>query len=220
MNRYFVTIFLTILFSISFTHAESEQTANKERVVGVFSGASPYDSLTKYRYEIGVAANDHPSDPENRGWFELLLSTGNNSSFSRLDAFDQINEDRFEISSFGRSTQFGTLDWFFGISYFSSALKIKNRYWSFPLNPKSDSVKTMSLGFNLGLGSRWRFSNNFFLSVDWIRWAQPLTNLNSSFDKGEFTSNFNDQNSLEEDHNKFLYYPRIELLKIKLGYFF
>lgn len=110
--------------------------------------------------------------------------------------------------------------WFFGVSYFWSELRVPNKYWNQQIGPKADSIKGSSFGFNIGIGNRWRFENNFFLSIDWIRWSQPAVYLSQSFDKLEFTSNSADQKYLEDANNRFLFYPRIELLKIRAGYFF
>ncbi len=146
------------------------------------------------------------------------------SSVSVPFIIEDLGEMTDERLSVIRRNYFGTetFNLSYGLSYYKFKLHIGNKYLSSVVAnaPDVDLIRVESLGFNIGIGNRWIFSNRWMVGVDWISWAQPvLTTRNNN----KFADVATDEDV--KDTSKTLvklvsWVPRITLLKLQAGYSF
>lgn len=137
---------------------------------------------------------------------------------------EDLGEMTDERISLIRRDYFGTetFNVSYGLSYYRFKLHIGNQYLSSVTStaPDVDLIRIESLGFNLGLGNRWIFSNRWIVGVDWFAWSQPVftTRMNNKYE--DFVTNENDKDTANKAVKLINWIPRLTLLKLQVGYSF
>lgn len=111
----------------------------------------------------------------------------------------------------------------YGLSFFDFKLFLGDELLSRITSgtyPALDLIHLQSLGLNLGIGNRWTFSNNWTFGVDWVSWSQPLYILKEENAFLDYATNENDRDDVETAVDVISYFPRLQVLKIQLGYSF
>lgn len=146
------------------------------------------------------------------------------SSVSVPFIIEDIGEMTDERLALIRRNYFGTetFNMSYGLSYYKFKLHIGNKYLSSVSSnaPDIDLIRVESLGFNIGLGNRWIFSNRWIVGVDWFSWAQPVftTRKNNKYD--DFVSNEDHKDTADTVIKLITWVPRLTLLKLQVGYSF
>jgi hypothetical protein len=177
---------------------------------------SPFDLLlpNKWGFTLGKIRNDQKST-------ELEYLRGSVSAPFFIDDLGEMTEERLTLMNrrhFGR----GYFNFTYGLSYNRFVLHLGNEYLS-SLSmqaPNSDFIHVETLGFHVGLGSQHVFQNRVSVGVDWISWAQPLvtTRFDNAF--GDYVTNEDDRNAVDQVIKVVSYLPRFVVLKVRLGYMF
>jgi hypothetical protein len=115
-----------------------------------------------------------------------------------------------------------SLNFHYGLSYFDSNITVGSRYLASASNTNaySDLMKQRSVGFIVGVGSRWTFPKGFTVGVDWISYAQPLVVVQQDSSIINAIQDQNAKKTVQEVFQAALYFPRISILKLGLGWTF
>lgn len=203
----------------------------KDQVVQALS----HSRLVRGNSDYFVTANYAPFDlvlPSKIGLTAGLVSDADRtweleylkSSVSVPFLVDDIGEMTDERISLIRRNYLGTetFNFNYGFSYFKYKVHIGNKYLASVAtnSPDIDLIRVESLGFNLGIGNRWVFSNRWIAGVDWISWSQPVvsTRINNKFDDYSNDSGYKD--TIDTAVKLIKWVPRITLLKLQVGYSF
>jgi len=159
------------------------------------------------------------SDADKTWEFEYLKSSVSVPFI--IEDLGAMTDERFSLI---RRNYFGTetFNLSYGLSYYKFKLHIGNKYLSSVIAnaPDVDLIRVESLGFNIGIGNRWIFSNRWVVGVDWISWAQPVLTTRSQNKFADFASNEDDKDTSKTLVKLVTWVPRITLLKLQVGYSF
>lgn len=236
---------ITLLFSVTlvFTaQAKSAEPSASEKVKdAVQSGvdqvqkALSHSRLIRQNSEYFATLNYAPIDlvlPSKLGITAGWVSDGDKtweleymkSSLSVPFIIEDLGEMTDERLSLIRRNYFDTetFNLSYGLSYYKFKLHIGNKYLSSVVSnaPDVDLIRVESLGFNIGIGNRWIFSNRWMVGVDWISWAQPVVTTRKNNKFADFASNESDKDASETLVKLVTWVPRISLLKLQVGYSF
>lgn len=170
---------------------------------------SKYGSLVYRQYEGKLYEAEYL-----RGTMSVQIIIANIGSFT---------DQRFTLRV-RKFSPTGNFNWYWGVTYFSFDANIGAEF----LNtispgqsvPNVDIARHRALGFDLGLGYRWHFANNFAFGVDWISWSQPLTTLEKDIPFLKSSGAQSAKDKVEKALNVAAYTPRLSILKLSLGYVF
>lgn len=146
------------------------------------------------------------------------------SSVSVPFLVDDIGEMTDERLSVIRRNYFGTetFNLSYGLSYNRFKVHIGSKYLAYVATnvPDVDLIQIDSLGFNVGIGNRWIFSNRWMVGVDWASWSQPVftTKFNNKY--SDYATDEDSKDTVDTVAKLIRWVPRITLLKLQVGYSF
>lgn len=115
-----------------------------------------------------------------------------------------------------------TFNFSYGVSYHKFKVNIGNKYLSSVSSsaPDVDLLRVETLGFTVGIGNRWIFSNRWMVGIDWASLAQPvfITRKNNKFE--DFSNDSSAKDTVDTAVKLIAWLPRISLLKLQVGYSF
>lgn len=161
---------------------------------------------------VGVAAS------ERKSW-EIEYLRGSWAVPFYIQDIGSVTDERVSLivrtAPSGGSFQFS-----YGLSYF----RIHAHLGDALLNrisqggyPSADLLAIQALGFNIGLGNRWRLAHGITVGVDWVSWAQPLISLERKAAFMDVASNSADRDDVDTALKVFTYFPRVVFLKLQAG---
>ena len=129
------------------------------------------------------------------------------------ERFSVIARDYFNTETFNLS---------YGLTYYKFKVHVGNKYLaSVSTNiPDVELMRVDSVGFNVGVGNRWVFSNRWIVGLDWISWSQPVFTTRYNDKYAEFSNNPEDKDNAKKVLKLISWVPRITLLKLQIGYSF
>lgn len=220
----------------------AEEQNTQDKIVDAFkegkkqvSEALSHSRLVRQNSDYFVAANYSPIDlvlPSKLGFTLGLINDADytweaeylKSSVSVPFLVDDIGEMKDERFSLIRRNYFGTetFNLSYGLSYFKFKVHIGNKYLaSVATNvPDVDLIRVESLGFNVGIGNRWIFSNRWMLGVDWVSWSQPVVATRKQNIFEDYTTDEDSKDTINTAVKLITWVPRITLLKLQVGYSF
>ena len=115
-----------------------------------------------------------------------------------------------------------TFNFNYGLNYHRFNLHIGNKYLSSVATsvPDVDLISVESLGFNVGMGHRWTFSNRWIVGVDWVSWSQPVFTTRKDNKFEDYSANEGYKDSTDTLVKLITWVPRITILKFQVGYSF
>ncbi|MES2803239.1 MAG: hypothetical protein V4654_12150 [Bdellovibrionota bacterium] len=138
-----------------------------------------------------------------------------------IEDLGEMTDERFSVI---RRDYFGTetFNLSYGLSYYKFILHIGNKYLSSVVSsaPDVDLIRVESLGFNVGIGNRWIFSNRWMVGVDWLSWSQPVFTTRNNNKYADLASNEDDKETSKTLVKLVSWVPRLTLLKVQVGYSF
>lgn len=177
---------------------------------------SPVDLIlpSKFGFTLGFV------DTPDKTWeFEYLKSSV--SVPFVVEDLGEMTDERFSVMArdyFGTET----FNLSYGLSYYKFKLHIGNKYLSSVSSnaPDVDLLRVDSVGFNVGIGNRWVFSNRWIVGMDWISWSQPVFRTRYQNKYAEVTNSPDDKDEADKFLKLISWVPRISLLKLQVGYSF
>jgi hypothetical protein len=138
-----------------------------------------------------------------------------------IDDLGEMTDERFSLMArdyFGTET----FNLSYGLTYYKFKVHVGSKYLaSVSTNiPDVELMRVDSVGFNVGIGNRWVFSNRWIVGMDWISWSQPVFTTRYNDKYAEFTNDPNDKDSAKKVLKLISWIPRITLLKLQIGYSF
>lgn len=241
LKKFFLTL-VAFSFLNSVSVFAADEPGTQEKVVEAFKDgknqvveALSHTRLVRSQSEYFVIGNYAPVDlvlPSKFGITAGLVSDADHtweleylkSSVSVPFLVEDIGEMTDERFSLIRRNYFGTetFNLSYGLSYYKFKVHIGNKYLASVATtvPEVDLLRVDSLGFNIGIGNRWIFSNRWTAGVDWISWSQPVvTNRkNNKFD--DFSNDNGYKDTIDTAIKLIKWVPRITVLKLQVGYTF
>lgn len=230
-----IFIFLLAFSSGAFANTQEKIVEvfkeGKEQVVQALSHSRLVRSNSNY-FAIG---NFAPVDLILPSKFGLTLGIVSNadytweleylkSSVSVPFLVDDIGEMTDERLSVIRRNYFGTetFNLSYGLSYNRFKVHIGSKYLAYIATniPDVDLMQIDSLGFNVGIGNRWIFSNRWMVGVDWVSWAQPVFTTKYNNKYSDYSTDEDSKDTVDTVAKLIRWVPRITLLKLQVGYSF
>jgi len=177
---------------------------------------APVDLIlpSKFGFTLGYV-----DTPEKTWEFEYLKSSVSVPFI--IDDLGEMTDERFSVITrdyFGTET----FNLSYGLTYYKFKVHLGNKYLASvaPNIPDVELMRVDSLGFNVGIGNRWIFSNRWIVGLDWISWSQPVFTTRYNDKYAELTNDPNDKNTAADVLKLIKWVPRITLLKLQIGYSF
>ena len=234
------SIFVFLLAFSSCAFAEEQNT--QEKIVEAFQEgknqvvqALSHSRLVRQNSNYFVTGNFAPIDLILPSKFGVTLGTVTNadytweleylkSSVSVPFLVDDIGEMTDERLSLIRRNYFGTetFNLSYGLSYNKFKVHIGSKYLAYIATniPDADLMEIESLGFNVGIGNRWIFSNRWMVGVDWASWSQPVFTTKYNNKYSDFATDEDSKDTVDTVAKLIRWVPRISLLKLQVGYSF
>lgn len=234
------SLFVFLLAFSSCAFAEEQNT--QEKIVDALSKgkdqvvqALSHSRLVRQNSNYFATGNFAPVDLILPSKFGLTLGTVTNadytweleylkSSVSVPFLVDDIGEMTDERLSVIRRNYFGTetFNLSYGLSYNRFKVHIGSKYLAYIATnvPDVDLMQIDSLGFNVGIGNRWIFSNRWMLGVDWVSWSQPVFTTKYNNKYSDYATDEDSKDTIDTVAKLIRWVPRITLLKLQVGYSF
>ncbi len=234
------SIFVFLLAFSSCAFAEEQNT--QEKIVEAFQEgknqvvqALSHSRLVRQNSNYFATGNFAPVDLILPSKFGVTLGTVTNadytweleylkSSVSVPFLVDDIGEMTDERLSLIRRNYFGTetFNLSYGLSYNKFKVHIGSKYLAYISTniPDADLMEIESLGFNVGIGNRWIFSNRWMVGVDWASWSQPVFTTKYNNKYSDFATDEDSKDTVDTVAKLIRWVPRISLLKLQVGYSF
>jgi len=182
----------------------------------IYGTYSPIDLLIPSKYGLTFGLNQN----QNISW-EFEFVKGTFSIPAIIQDLGKMTDTRYSLirRSYMGNNSFNIS---YGLTLFSFSIKLGDDLLN-RLNsnyPSVDLLELESLGFNIGVGNRWNFNENFSLSVDWFSWSQPVFVTKDRSKFLDYTSNEGDRDDVEKAKKYISYFPRLAFLKLQMGYLF
>lgn len=234
------SIFLFLVVFSSSAFAEEQNT--KEKIVEAFKEskdqvvqALSHSRMIRQNSDYFVSGNFAPIDLILPSKFGLTLGTVTNADYTweleylkssvsvpfLVDDIGEMTDERFSVI---RRNYFGTetFNLSYGLSYNKFKVHIGSKYLAYVATniPEVDLMQIDSVGFNVGIGNRWIFSNRWMVGVDWASWTQPVftTRYHNKFN--DFATDEDSKDTVDTVAKLIRWVPRITLLKLQVGYSF
>jgi hypothetical protein len=181
---------------------------------------SPIDLIVPGKYGLGFVF----SSEDKQSQYELQFIRASYSISALSVDFLKLTDQRLSVLKRNFSST-GNFNWFYGMSYISLEGTLGSSLLS-QIVPSSDVenselVNIKTLGFDLGLGHRWYFKNNFSISADWVGVSQPLIILKKEAAYlNTTTTSSSDKNNVKNGIDAATFLPRFFAVKLSLGYNF
>ena len=234
------SIFVFLLAFSSCAFAEEQNT--QEKIVEAFQEgknqvvqALSHSRLVRQNSNYFATGNFAPVDLILPSKFGVTLGTVTNadytweleylkSSVSVPFLVDDIGEMTDERLSLIRRNYFGTetFNLSYGLSYNKFKVHIGSKYLAYISTniPDADLMEIESLGFNVGIGNRWIFSNRWMVGVDWASWSHPVITTQYNNKYRDFATDEDSKDTVDTVAKLIRWVPRISLLKLQVGYSF
>ena len=234
------SIFVFLLAFSSCAFAEEQNT--QEKIVEAFKEgkeqvvqALSHSRLVRQNSNYFATGNFAPVDLILPSKFGVTLGTVTNadytweleylkSSVSVPFLVDDIGEMTDERLSLIRRNYFGTetFNLSYGLSYNKFKVHIGSKYLAYIATniPDADLMEIESLGFNVGIGNRWIFSNRWMVGVDWASWSQPVFTTKYNNKYSDYATDEDSKDTVDTVAKLIRWVPRISLLKLQVGYSF
>ena len=234
------SIFVFLLAFSSCAFAEEQNT--QEKIVEAFKEgkeqvvqALSHSRLVRQNSNYFATGNFAPVDLILTSKFGVTLGTVTNadytweleylkSSVSVPFLVDDIGEMTDERLSLIRRNYFGTetFNLSYGLSYNKFKVHIGSKYLAYIATniPDADLMEIESLGFNVGIGNRWIFSNRWMVGVDWASWSQPVFTTKYNNKYSDYATDEDSKDTVDTVAKLIRWVPRISLLKLQVGYSF
>ena len=227
--KYFILCIL--LLQTSFLYSEENIAAapeksnsslenRKKHNYGLNAIFAPIDVLVYGKYGLSF----YKATEEKNTQYELqYLKASYAVSIANID-FAKMTDQR--LSFFKRNfSDSGNFNWYYGLSYISFdasfGSNVLNNLVPGSNLSEAELVKIQTIGFDFGLGHRWYFDNNMSLSVDWFGVSQPLAILKKEAPYAEAASTSDtDKSNAKSAVDIITFFPRLQALKLSLGYNF
>lgn len=115
-----------------------------------------------------------------------------------------------------------SLNFHYGLSYFDTNINVGSKYLATATNTNAyaELMKQRSIGFIIGVGNRWTFPKGFTVGVDWISYAQPVFVVDQDSSIINSIKDENAKKTVQDVFQAALYFPRISVFKVALGWTF
>ncbi|WP_409480115.1 hypothetical protein [Pseudobdellovibrio sp. HCB154] len=231
------SIFIFVLAFSSSVFADTQEKIveafkeSKDQVVQALS----HSRLVRQNSNYFATGNFAPVDLILPSKFGLTLGVVNDvdctweleylkSSVSVPFLVDDIGEMTDERLSLIRRNYFGTetFNLSYGLSYNRFKMHIGSKYLAYIATniPDVDLMQIDSLGFNVGIGNRWIFSNRWMVGVDWASWSQPVFTTKYNNKYSDYATDEDSKDTVDTVAKLIRWVPRITLLKLQVGYSF
>lgn len=234
------SIFLLVVVFSSSVFAEEQNT--QEKIVEAFKEgkdqvvqALSHSRMIRQNSNYFVSGNFAPIDLILPSKLGLTLGTVTHADYTWeleylkssvsvpffVDDIGEMTDERFSVI---RRNYFGTetFNLSYGLSYNKFKVHIGSKYLAYVATniPDVDLMQIDSVGFNVGIGNRWIFSNRWMIGVDWASWTQPVftTKYNNKFN--DFATDEDSKDTVDTVAKLIRWVPRITLLKLQVGYSF
>ncbi|AZZ36615.1 hypothetical protein CIK05_07370 [Bdellovibrio sp. qaytius] len=195
--------------------SHSRQIRQTSKYFGTLNFA-PVDLILPSKF--GLTAG-YVETPDQTWEFEYLKSSV--SVPFVVDDLGSMTDERFSII---KRDYFGTetFNLNYGLSYYRFKVHVGNKYLASVSSnaPDVDLMQIDSLGFNVGIGNRWIFSNRWIVGMDWASWSQPVVTTRYNDKYADLTNNPDDKDKAKKFLKLISWVPRITLLKLQIGYSF
>lgn len=234
------SIFVFLLAFSSCVFAEEQNT--QEKIVEAFKEgkdqvvqALSHSRLVRQNSSYFVTGNYAPIDLILPSKFGLTLGAVSNADYTweleylkssvsvpfLVDDIGEMTDERFSVI---RRNYFGTetFNLSYGLSYNKFKVHIGSKYLAYVATnvPDVDLMQIDSVGFNVGIGNRWIFSNRWMVGVDWASWSQPVFTTKYNNKYNDFATDENSKDTVDTVAKLIRWVPRITLLKLQVGYSF
>lgn len=205
------------LYAQTVNTLSSSKSKREELSYFILGNYSPIDLIIPSKMGLTFGSN-RSSD---NSW-ELEYLKGSISVPFIVEDLGQMSDTRISLikrSYFGSNS----FNLNYGLSFFDFKLFLGDELLSRLTSgayPAVDLIHLQSLGLNLGIGNRWTFANNWTLGVDWISWSQPFYILKEENAFLDYATNENDREDVETAVDVISFFPRLQVLKLQLGYSF
>ncbi len=176
----------------------------------------PLDLLIPNKF--GVSANYFRTP--NEVW-ELEYMRGKIAAPFFIDDIGAMVDERLSIGK--RIFSGNSFNFSCGLTYFRFKAHIGSDLLNRATGGNTSNIDLLELegvGFRLGVGNRWALGKNLTVGVDWIEWNQPLIITKEEEGFTDATTNQDDKEDVEDVMKWASYFPRLNILKLNLGYSF
>jgi hypothetical protein len=211
--------FVLPLSSFAQTAAQTAQTKETaSSAVSVMIEYSPIDLLipSKIGGTIGYA-------PDGLQAFEAEYLSASYSVPAFIEDIGSFNDKRISfVRRVYASGGAGSFNLHYGLSYFDTTISVGSKFLATATNANvyGELMKEHSLGAIIGIGNRWTPAKGFTLGVDWISYAQPLLVVDQDSSIIDAIQDQTAKKTLQDAFQASLYFPRLSLLKVGIGWTF
>jgi hypothetical protein len=183
----------------------------------ILGSYSSYDLLVPGK--LGVTAAYNESAEKTWELEYLSASISGPSAFKHLGSLDEKRISLLRRSFWNK----GSFSGYFGLSWNSLEISLGNDLLA-KLGVISTSKSTLlrmdTLGINTGIGNRWSLWKGFTIGSDWVGISQPLLTVKKNFSILDYATNQTERDRIESALKIAMFFPRLYLLKIQVGFTF